>query len=314
MSDGNLQGKFISATYQNLIQLDNGRGSVGSAPNINNSNLEAIRLLDGTGKSQQGIMLEHNNSGGFFTRSISDDNTGAWRIQHRRLNGQEGINFSRILPNGNSVNARLFIKNTGSVWVGFNEGEIFTDQSNNNLYVRNGIRVSPSLGSNPPTQYIEMRANSIFPEIDVVNINKATFVDGGIKLNSEYPFRFNSYYGEGNGNNGNVKFFVRDNIIGDPSDTLKVSTADWHCCVVGFSLNRGRNEVNQVKCFSYMEGGKWAIVMRFNGDGTGLEEFSVSVMFIKKGIYSTEGNFNSAGDGGKNVLLTWTGNTPPPNA
>jgi hypothetical protein len=136
-----LTGKYIANTYKPLLQL---KGDRPASPEVGIDNATVLNqrvLVDGEGKRVGSIVLEHDNSGGFFTKNINHPNL-AWRIQHRTINNQEGLNFSYVTNNGDVANGLLFVKNIGSVWVGFNVGntnEIGPNISNATFYLKGGM-------------------------------------------------------------------------------------------------------------------------------------------------------------------------------
>lgn len=233
----NLTNQFISNTFQNLVQIQGNRTNEGLAPLVDINNLQAIKLLDGIGRMQQGIMLEHNNGGGFFTKNTGFD--GVWRIQHRNLpNNEQGLNFGFKPDSSNFENAKLFIKNTGSVWVGFSEGEIESDLPNlifiakTKFYIKGGIGIvdqfySNNLSYNNTLSFVNVGNRLILNGVEAIKVQRITnpsvlYTPGteyDIPLPIGYKWSFRSFEVEGV-NDIQQNFFLTKIHIDDNTNKL----------------------------------------------------------------------------------------------
>ena len=141
-----LTGKFIATTYQKLLQIDNSsniESNSGSFDAANYSNFDIDNniyndensLLDGNGKYQQGFVIDHtqNGNGGIYIKHKIKDSY-MWGSQIEVLNGHSGLLWWQPW-NGN----KLFLKNTGTLWVG--NPNIENDDSEVSLYVKKGIKI-----------------------------------------------------------------------------------------------------------------------------------------------------------------------------
>lgn len=141
MAGSNLTNTFIANTYQKLLQVDTNNGATGgNAPFVQSNALNGKHnLLNGLGQNVPGIVIDNtgNTSGGVYLKN--GGNTFALTAD-KTDNLEDGLN---IWTPG-SLNANLFLKNSGSVWVGYTSGSsipITSDVVGHNLYVREGIKV-----------------------------------------------------------------------------------------------------------------------------------------------------------------------------
>ena len=158
----NLTGTFIANTYQKLLQYDNINGSVGTTAVFNIADAissSKYNLLNGLGQTMPGFVIDTTGDGDgglMFKDSNSDPGAlslgGLWSIQtYETSNNEGGLNFWRPFGVTNPNNAKLFLKNTGSVWVGYQSSgapSIQTDVTSYSLYVKNGIQVGASSAGN----------------------------------------------------------------------------------------------------------------------------------------------------------------------
>jgi hypothetical protein len=141
-NDSNLTNTYIANTYQKLLQVDsqhNGLGYITFGYNelVNALNGDSATLLNGLGQRQAALVIDHNttgNGGGIFVKNDSQYTGGMWGMQVVN----SGLNFWTVGVGGD--NYRLFLKNTGTVWIGYSDYSVpGTDESGYNLYVREGI-------------------------------------------------------------------------------------------------------------------------------------------------------------------------------
>ena len=153
-TDSNLTGTFIANTYQRLLQVDSQYGHTGTNVPFTQTNLVTTSkhsLLNGLGNKVQVIAIEGDIGGtGLFLKNTSLDPLSAWGISTLQAdpansNTEVGLSFWRPSPSSDNNLHKLFLKNTGTLWVGY-EGpstgagtEIVSDVSGYNLYVRSGI-------------------------------------------------------------------------------------------------------------------------------------------------------------------------------
>jgi hypothetical protein len=150
-TDSNLTGTFIANTYQKLLQADTNYGSVGTTATFSISNAVTTSkhtLLNGLGETVPGLAIDTtgNGNGGLMFKDTNSDPGGLWSIQtYETSNNEGGLNFWRPNAGGNpnDNNAKLFLKNTGTVWIGYqNSGApiIPVDVSGHSLYVKDGVK------------------------------------------------------------------------------------------------------------------------------------------------------------------------------
>ena len=141
----NLTGTFIANTYQKLLQVDTDNGSVGSTAPFSATNAKTTskhNILNGLGQSVGGLVIDQTGVSGFngglylknTTSGANNDSKASWTLQ---TSGDGGFNISR----GGEDNYKLFLKQSGSVWVGYDNSNVpASDVSGHNLYVREGIK------------------------------------------------------------------------------------------------------------------------------------------------------------------------------
>lgn len=180
----NLTGKFISNTYQKLLQLDNANGANGDAildiPDAISTT--KYNLLNGLGQNVPYLVIDNtfNGDGSVFLKNTVKDPDSLWGIQIENSDdtyGSSGLNFWRPFGSVNPGNKYLFLKNTGTTWVGFQSQDIFDDvieysirpgstppanyQGTYTLYVSDGILVkgvARQINANPPTESLAVGA------------------------------------------------------------------------------------------------------------------------------------------------------------
>ena len=181
-TDSNLTGTFIANTYQKLLQVDSQYGSIGTtAPFVTTDARTTTKynLLNGLGQSVPYVVIDHTaaGDGSVFLKNTGKDPNSLWGIQIENSGdtyGSSGLNFWR--PSGSdesSGNRYIFLKNTGTTWVGFQSQNIFDDviesspqaggtyRGTYTLYVSDGILVKGvkrQIDIYPPTKSLEKGA------------------------------------------------------------------------------------------------------------------------------------------------------------
>jgi hypothetical protein len=176
-----LTGKFIANTYQKLLQVDNDNGSNGNtAPFIiADARLDdKYNLLNGLGENVPYLVVDNtgNGNGSIFLKNTGKDPDSLWGFQIEDSGdtyGSSGLNFWRPSGSVNPGNKYLFLKNTGTTWVGFQSQDIFDDvieyssqgggtyRGTYTLYVSDGILVKGvprKVDANPPTESLAVGA------------------------------------------------------------------------------------------------------------------------------------------------------------
>jgi hypothetical protein len=289
----NLTGKFIANTYQKLLQVDNDNGSNGNTANFVGgvvASTENYDLLNGLGEKVPYVVVNHkdNGNGGFFIKNGST-NFDVMGIQFETFNNEKGLNFWTPLES----NANLFLKNTGSLWVGYRTSgnpDITTDSSGYSLYVKDGIRVGGS--GLTGTKAIQMIGENSLIRADYTN-------NFQILLNSEYPFTYIQYEFTFNTNSGDQQ----KNLIwpaGHPDSGNTIDESEYIATVVGFKFNQDEYNIpwpsgsdvylSDINTYCFKNSGIWKINARYrqrNFGTVGIETvtFNVWVMVIKKGFY-----------------------------
>jgi hypothetical protein len=176
----NLTGKFISNTYQKLLQVDNINGANGDATlNMTDARTSTkYNLLNGLGQNVPYLVIDNtdNGNGSIFLKNTGKDSDSLWGIQIEDsgdVYGSSGLNFWRPSGSLNEGNKYLFLKNTGTTWVGFQSQNIFNDvieystisvgsyRGTYTLYVSDGILVkgvARQIDTNPPTESLAVGA------------------------------------------------------------------------------------------------------------------------------------------------------------
>jgi hypothetical protein len=281
----NLTGTFIANTYQKLLQYDNINGSVGTTAQFNIADAissSKYNLLNGLGQTMPGFVIDttgNGNGGLMFKDSNSDPGSllfnlgGLWSIQtFETSNSEGGLNFRR--PSGVTYpnNAKLFLKNTGSVWVGYQGSGnpvIPTDVATYSLYVKDGIQVGQNTAGNNG-------------RINLIGANPLEN-GAGMFINNQHPFLI---YRFSHGDVGTNETTKRLKINGQD-----VSVTDWSAMVVGIQINHtGSQTYRQIddwRCICVDDNGFWAVNLKYDLDGGDTQEFPrIDILFIKKGLYN----------------------------
>ena len=280
-TDSNLTGTFIANTYQKLLQIDNQYGSVGTTATFNVADAVSgskYTLLNGLGQKVPGFVVDTtgNGNGGIMFKDQNSDPGGLWSIQtYKTSNNEGGLNFWRPASGGNTDvnNAKLFLKNTGSVWIGYeNIGApvIPTDVINYSLYVKNGIQVGQNTTGNNG-------------RINLIGANPLEN-GAGMFINGEHPFRIYRYQVNASYIDDTQRFLEDEN-------GQKFSTLEWTALVVGQQIIDFDGTVNsQIGLGITLRpdpSGYWeAYLYASNGDSSADTKLWIwDVMMIKKGFY-----------------------------
>jgi len=288
MSD--LTGTFIANTYQKLLQYDNINGSVGTTAVFNIAHAissSKYNLLNGLGQTMPGFVIDttgNGNGGLMFKDSNSDPGSllfnlgGLWSIQtYETSNSEGGLNFRRPSGVTNPNNAKLFLKNTGSVWVGYQGSGnpvIPTDVANYSLYVKDGIQIGQNTAGNNG-------------RINLIGANPLEN-GAGMFINGEYPFKIYRYKHQSEFNDDRYRFIKDD--LGN-----RISTTDWTAVVVGFYINgeSGNAAGRIILCMTNPSGGEWQVGFNNFSGNVSFKELVVDILLIKKGFYDDKRVFGS---------------------
>lgn len=157
-----LSGNYIANTFTKLLQIDDSTSTSpfkefdGSDLSDLNSN-DKHAILNGSGEKVQAFLVDHSDAGGnggIFIKDVNSD-TSVWQFKLKLDNNEPGLAIARTYGGG----TRLFLKNTGSLWVG--DPSVTSDDSNTSLYVKKGIRLG--LGGQAiikaPSQPLHLKAS-----------------------------------------------------------------------------------------------------------------------------------------------------------
>lgn len=292
MSD--LTNTFIANTYQKLLQYDNINGSVGTTAQFNMADAissSKYNLLNGLGQTMPGFVIDTtgNGNGGLMFKDTNSDPGGLWSIQTYETSINEGgLNFWRPSGAPNSGNAKLFLKNTGSVWVGYQGSGnpvIPTDITGYSLYVKDGIYVT---GSTPS---IRMDNNS-----SQFLVRQNTYL-GGQLLTQPMQIVKISFSGT-NGNGGDPAGNILD---------LGIPTAHYFVCIVGFESPGGDQNSSAYPGFhAFNNGANWGIRTRLI-NVTGSTTHQVWLLIIHRTLcnFQTDQLFAKPGGGSINWENTY---------
>jgi hypothetical protein len=260
----NLTGQFIANTFQNLLQIDSG--------NTSNS----TTILNGLGQVKTSVAIDSNSdsNGGLFIK----DGQGPGRvmgIQYVNANDGEGLNF--WTPG--SINANLFLKRTGTTWVGYNSGGsvvVDPDVATYSLYVRDGVQVGENnTGYNG--------------RINLIGANPLEN-GAGMFINGEYPMTVRRFRAFNINTEDSRSFFIRE-FDYSPVDG-RLPNADFLCMVVGFEFIRQNNNSGDLSIIKLqaepnLSTGFWIVDIRMRDDGgsINLGQVFVDVLIIKKGLF-----------------------------
>ena len=309
MAGSNLTNTFIANTYQKLLQYDNINGSVGTTAVF--SMADAIssskyNLLNGLGQTMPGFVIDTtgNGDGGLmFKDSNSDPGIsipplslgGLWSIQtFETSNSEAGLNFWRPSGVTNAANAKLFLKNTGSVWVGYQDSVnptpvIPTDITGYSLYVKDGIYVTGS------TPRIRMDNNS---SQFLVRQNGTN----GFSPRVDFPIHFLT-----------VNFGQTNNSPENLDANLNIPVSDWNVAVIG--TDWGNEGGGSPIVYTYINGSTWWVRADVIGDDDNDTVVNCQFLIVHKSVSSRVNNSlfgNSNGSNGSSSdkpFITYTGNT-----
>jgi hypothetical protein len=276
MAGSNLTGTFIANTFQKLIQVDSQYGATGSDVAFTQNDLvttSKYSLLNGLGNKISAIAVESGSTGsGIFLKNTTIDPGDAWGIstlQADPFNGnvEVGLSFWRPSPSTSPNLHKLFLKNTGTTWIGY-EGlsggspgtGIVTDVATYSLYVKDGIQVGQNTAGNNG-------------RINLIGANPLEN-GAGLFINGEHPFQLERF------STGNDTDFI---------DTL-YNMNEWVGCVVGVDWFRDSDEkVRRITAKIYSRPAtsttNWTLELRYTGEGT-VDSIEVDCLFIKKGLFS----------------------------
>lgn len=290
-TDSNLTGTFIANTYQKILQVDTNYGATGISSYNQTDNITTSKytVLNGLGQIQKGLTIDSagDSNAGLF---IKDNSNRLMGIQYQDAVDGEGLNF--WTPG--SINANLFLKNTGSVWVGYTSGSnipVTSDVSGYSLYVKNGVQVGENATGNNG-------------RINLIGANPLEN-GSGMFINGEYPFRLVRYfYDQGNTfesfRTRNLRFpsSVADvsqpglNINNNPNSNDWISVSEWTALIVGFARSQQSDDTPIVNagCLAFSDGGYWKIGFSFaNIAGGGPDQdWLIDVLFIKTGFFNNQ--------------------------
>jgi hypothetical protein len=280
-----LTRKFIANTYQKLLQVDNALGATGSDVTFDQTELvqsSKYSLLNGLGNKISAIAVESGSTGsGIFLKNTTIDPDGAWGIstlQADPFNGnvEVGLSFWRPSPSNNPNLHKLFLKNTGTTWIGY-EGlsgsapgtGIVTDVATYSLYVKDGVQVGQNTTGNNG-------------RINLIGANPLEN-GAGMFINNQHPFLI---YRFSHGNVGTNETTKRLKINGQD-----VSVTDWSAMVVGIQINHTGSQIyrqiDDWRCICVDDNGFWAVNLKYDLDGGDTQEFPrIDILFIKKGLYN----------------------------
>lgn len=283
MAGSNLTGTFIANTYQKLLQVDtdNGQNGVASFDSLLARTTTKYNLLNGLGQTLPYLVLDStsNGNGGIWLKDNTNDGTNnAWGIQISNSDDSSdtpGLNFWRPFNSSNFGNYKLFLKNTGSAWVGYGgESNLPNDVANYSLYVRNGIQVGQNTTGNNG-------------RINLIGANPLEN-GAGMFINGEHPFRIYRYSIQGGGDDA-----IFRTIIDETNNTFNVT--DWTAMIVGIYTDHdegGINEFRQIDDWRVIceptnwSNGVWRLHVRYKLQGDqGISFPQIDVLVIKKGLY-----------------------------
>lgn len=286
-----LSKKFIANTYQKLIQVDNAFGATGSPePFDTMTHLQDARtttnynLLNGLGQTKPYLVIDHTDrgNGGVFIKDSDKDPDGLWGVQIEATNGATGINFWRPSGSPDSGNYKMFLQNTGKLWLGFSNPGTVVNQQFYNLFARDGIHVG-----------VQNNKDGL---INITGMDPIG-ADGGLKINSEYPFQLRRYgpYNLSQDQDGDLTPFFTISSGGPTFMSQGYTPNKWIGIISGFSAIQPNNtrdfttaiEVKLNKVPNPSPSGQWRLDLRFGLSGTIKRDISVivDILWIKKGLY-----------------------------
>jgi hypothetical protein len=297
MAGSNLTGTFIANTFQKLIQVDSQYGATGSDVAFTQNDLvttSKYSLLNGLGNKISAIAVESGSTGsGIFLKNTTIDPGDAWGIstlQADPFNGnvEVGLSFWRPSPSTSPNLHKLFLKNTGTTWIGY-EGlsggspgtGIVTDVATYSLYVKDGIQVGQNTTGNNG-------------RINLIGANPLEN-GAGMFINGEYPFRTLRY------KHSSTFEFDRTRRITDSDNTTLFSVNEWSAHVTGIFMNSDvtTSDAEGLTAIMINDSGSWAIKFNIFNDTNAQKSFVIDVLLIRKGFYddlrNLDGNQINAG-------------------
>lgn len=275
ITDSDLKGNFISNTYQKILQVDSNFGATGSDASFNLSNISSTSnhsLLNGSGQKVQVLAIEgKDNYSGLFLKNTTLDINNAWGISTLRgdaVNGNNDVGLSFYkLPVGSSNLHKLFLKNTGSLWVGYQGSAsgagtgVKSDVSGYSLYVKDGLMIGNPSGGN----------------------------SSKIKMDGEFPFTIQRYDIDWKANDSDdvlteeLKFAT-----GHPKSSQVIKKTEYTCVIVASKwLGENNRQFRSFGCLIVEGATGYKIEMK--GDiGGAIEDdlrYIIDVMIIKNGSY-----------------------------
>lgn len=293
----NLTGKFISNTYQRIIQIDSDAGSnLPTDGSTSTPDTSKFTILNGLGEIKTSVAIDSagNTNGGLFLKNTNGYNNVFGIQVSDTLLGEKGLNFFKPISSSEKLNAGIFLKSTGSVWIGYGkdfinnniEGipSIPSDVSGVDFYVRRGIEV----GRTASSVGLEAPSNG---KINI--IGQYDIFEGGLFINGEYPFSIFRFDVDWNKNNGNdvetddLKFWN-----GHPRSGEVINNVEYTCVIVGSKFFNEDDDdlVQSIGCIIVKSDDGWKIEMKFSGGDGGDDDlrYIIDVMVIKKGFYYDE--------------------------
>ena len=291
MSD--LTGKFIANTFQKLIQVDSQYGATGSDVAFTQNDLvttSKYSLLNGLGNKISAIAVESGATGsGIFLKNTTIDPGDAWGIstlQADPFNGnvEVGLSFWRPSPSTSPNLHKLFLKNTGTTWIGY-EGlsggspgtGIVTDVATYSLYVKDGIQIGQNTAGNNG-------------RINLIGANPLEN-GAGMFINNEHPMTVRRFQAFDINTQNSRSFFIRE-FDYSPGDG-RLPNADFLCMVVGFEFIRQNDDdgdlsIIKLQAEPNLSTGFWIVDIRMRDNGSSsidLGQVYVDVLIIKKGLF-----------------------------
>jgi hypothetical protein len=288
MAGSNLTGTFIANTFQKLIQVDSQYGATGSDVAFTQNDLvttSKYSLLNGLGNKISAIAVESGSTGsGIFLKNTTIDPGDAWGIstlQADPFNGnvEVGLSFWRPSPSTSPNLHKLFLKNTGTTWIGY-EGlsggspgtGIVTDVATYSLYVKDGIRVGQNTTGNNG-------------RINLIGANPLEN-GAGMFINGEHPFKLLRVRYEW------LDLRLEKNPELRDENNQPVSTSEWSAMIVGtyWDNDRSSGDVNDDIVLDYRfrcleSSGIWILNLMTEIDDDNNNWTTIhDILLIKKGF------------------------------
>lgn len=292
----NLTGTFISNTYQKIIQIDS--DSVSGLPidaSVGSPDTSKFTILNGLGEIKTSVAIDSsgNTNGGLFLKNTNGyGNVFGIQVSETLL-GEKGLNFFKPISSTEKRNADIFLKSTGSVWVGYGKNilgnaivgtpSIPLDVVGYDFYVKTGVQVGIT--------------SSVSGKINIVGIyDPFSGFNTGLLINGYRVIRLVRYiYNQGSEFESFRKRTLRwpndrRHVVLDDSNTYEpedILPSEWSAVVVGFNFGNsdGRN-IDRGGCLSFVEDGKWRIGFTFANESGDAEDqdWVIDIMFIRVGV------------------------------